>query len=229
MLDALSPVTESFDSVVADRRSVRGYLDKRVPHDELRHILKVAQRSPSNCNIQPWHVYIASGSCRDRIRDQFIKLVQNDAPGASEYPEEKRFQGEYRERQVDCAVAMFRSMGIGREDREARRQASLRNYEFFDAPHVAFIGMPKEYGPILMLDVGMYSQTLMLTMAAHGLASCPQTSVCEYPDVVREEFGIGEHIVIVIGIAFGYEDVSMPVNDTRVPRVDLDASVTIKD
>ncbi len=229
MLNALSPVAECFDSVVADRRSVRGYLDKPVPHDKLRHILEVAQRSPSNCNIQPWHVYIASGASRDRIRTRMSELVQSDAPAGAEYPEEKRFEGEYRERQVDCAVAMFKSMDIGREDREARREASLRNYEFFGAPHVAFIGMPKEYGPVLMLDVGMYSQTLMLAMAAHGLASCPQTSVCEYPDVVRDEFGIDQDIVIVLGIAFGYEDASMPVNDTRVPRVDLATSVMIKD
>lgn len=229
MQDTPSSVTESFENVVAERHSVRGYLDKPVPGDVLRHILKVAQRSPSNCNVQPWHVYIASGECRDRIRARFREKIQSGATASPDYVEAKPFAGKYRERQIDCAVALFKSMDIREEDRDARREASLRNYEFFDAPYVAYIGMPKEYGPILILDVGMYAQTLMLAMTAHGLASCPQTSVCDYPDVVRDEFGIADDVALVMGLSFGYEDTSTPANNTRTTREELDAVVVFKE
>lgn len=229
MQDAPSSDAASFENVVAARHSVRGYLDKRVPDDVLRHILEVAQRSPSNCNVQPWHVYIASGGSLDRIRARFSEKIQSDAPASPDYVEAQPFAGKYRERQIDCAVALFKSMDIREEDRDARRAASMRNYEFFDAPYIAYIGMPKEYGPILMLDVGMYAQTLMLTMTAHGLASCPQTSICDYLDVIRDEFGLTDDIALVMGLSFGYEDASMPANDARTAREELDEVVVFKD
>lgn len=228
MNDTQSSLAEGYEKVVTERRSVRGFLEKPVPPDVLARIFQVAQRAPSNCNVQPWLVYVASGACRDRMRADLAEQVQNGVNPAPEYEEKKRFEGEYRKRQVDCAVALYKSMSIGRDDREGRLRASLRNYEFFDAPHVAFIGMPKEYGPILLLDVGMYAQTLMLAMTAHGLGSCPQASLCDYPDVVRREFDIGDDIAIVMGLSFGYEDVSVPANSARTTREDLATSVSFK-
>ncbi len=228
MNDTQSSLAEGYEKVVTERRSVRGFLKKPVPQDVLARIFQVAQRSPSNCNVQPWLVYVASGECRDRLRADLAKQLESGVKAAPEYEEEKRFEGEYRKRQVGCAVALYKSMSIGRDDREGRLRASLRNYEFFDAPHVAFIGMPKEYGPILLLDVGMYAQTLMLAMTAHGLGSCPQASLCDYPDVVRREFNMGDDIAIVMGLSFGYEDVSVPANSARTTREDLATSVSFK-
>ena len=55
------PEVSLIDTVYA-RRSVRGYLDKEVPQDVLNRIFEIAQQSPSNCNVQPWKVYVASGA-----------------------------------------------------------------------------------------------------------------------------------------------------------------------
>ncbi len=226
MSDTQSSLFEGYEEIVRGRHSVRGFQDKPVPQDVLNEIFQVAQYSPSNCNVQPWLVYVASGECRDRLRGALMKQVEDGVAGSPQFEEEARFADEYRTRQVDCAVALYKSMGIGRDDREARVQASLRNYAFFDAPHVAFIGMPIEYGPILLLDVGMYAQTLMLAMTAHGLGSVPQESLCDYPDVIRREFNIPENIAIVLGLSFGYEDVSVPANTARTTREDIAASVS---
>lgn len=229
MQDAQPTLAAGFEEIVLARRSVRGFLDKPVPPELLTQVFEVAQRSPSNCNVQPWKVYVASGECRDRLRAQFMECVEKGVTPTPEFVEAKRFEGEYRKRQVDCAVALYKSMGIGRDDREGRFKASLRNYEFFDAPHVAFIGMPVEYGPILLLDVGMYAQTLMLAMAAQGIGSCPQASVSDYPEVIRQEFGIGEDVAVVMGLSFGYEDESVEANAARTTREDLGTSVQFKD
>ena len=122
-------------------------------------------------------------------------------------------------------MELYGSMGIAREDREGRQRAELRNFQLFDAPHVVFIGMEKQFGVTVALDVGMYIQSLLLTMTAHGLGACAQGSMRYYPDDVRELLEIPESTAIVLGISFGYEDPEIAANRTRVGRVPLGESV----
>jgi nitroreductase len=203
-------------------------LDTPVPQEVLNRVFALAQRTPSNCNIQPWKVFVASGDTRDRIRSKMIEDITSGVAPNQDYEYPGKFEGEYRTRQVDCAVAMYSEMGIGRDDKEGRMRASLRNFELFDAPHVAFIGMDKVFGTTVGLDVGMYIQTLMLAMTAHGIASCAQGSMRSYPDLVREAFPGNEDIRILVGLSFGYEDQDVPANNTRIDREDISASVTFK-
>ncbi len=226
---AVDLVTMTLEEAITGRRSVRGFLPTPVPREVLERVFEWAQRTPSNCNIQAWKVFVASGAARDRIRAKLIHAVMSGAPSRPDYDYPSKFEGEYRKRQVDCAVAMYSAMGIGREDSAGRAKASLRNFELFDAPHVAFIGMHKSFGTTVGLDVGMYAQTLMLAMHAHGIASCAQGSMRYYPDVVREEFPGNDDIGILFGISFGYEDPEVPANATRTVRDPISASVFFKD
>ena len=54
----------SLVDAVASRRSVRGFLDREVPQNVLNRIFEIAQNAPSNCNVQPWKVYVASGELK---------------------------------------------------------------------------------------------------------------------------------------------------------------------
>lgn len=219
----------SLEEAIFGRRSVRGYLPKLVPRDVLDRVFEIAQRTPSNCNIQPWKVFVASGAARDRIRAKLVSNILNGVPMNPDFDYPGKFEGDYRKRQVDCAVAMYSCMGIARDDSVGRAKASLRNFELFDAPHVAFIGMHKNFGTTVAIDVGMYAQSLMLAMHAHGIASCAQGSMRYYPDVVREEFPGNDDIRILFGISFGYEDPDVPANATKTTRDAIEAAVTFKD
>jgi nitroreductase len=219
----------SVEEAILGRRSVRGYLPRPVPREVLERVFEIAQRTPSNCNIQPWKVFVASGPARDRIRQKLVDLVMSGAEMNPDFDYPGRFEGAYRTRQVECAVAMYTRMGIARDDTAGRAKASLRNFELFDAPHVAFIGMDKAFGTTVALDVGMYAQSLMLAMHAHGIASCAQGSMRYYPDVVREEFPGNDDIRILFGISFGYEDPDVPANKTRTTREPIEAAVTFRD
>lgn len=230
---------EPTGSVVADsemklidaiysRHSARGFLDKQVPQELLNRIFEIAQQAPSNCNVQPWKVYIASGELKDRLSK---KMVENTAGGVApnpDYPYRGNFEGEYRVRQVECAVALYNKMGIGRDDKEGRMRAILRNFEFFDAPHIAYIGMNPDFGTTVALDVGMWAQTLMLTLVAFGLHSCPMGTMRNYPDLVREAFDIQDDTRILFGLSFGYLDDSVPANETRTTRDDISANIVFK-
>lgn len=213
------------EEAIRARRSVRGFLEKPVPRDVMETIFELAQWAPSNCNIQPWRVFVASGAKRDKIRARLVDLKSSGVPSNPDYGYPGKFSGEHRARQVECAVAMYSAMGIARGDKEGRERASLRNFELFDAPHVAFVCMERSFGATVALDVGMYAQTLMLAMTAHGVSSCAQGCMRQYPDVVREEFGLAGTLAVLFGISFGYEDPGVPANAARTTREDIGANV----
>ncbi len=211
-----------------ERRSVRGFLDTPVPPALLEQIFSLAQLAPSNCNIQPWRVLVASGEVRDELRRRMVEKVSSGVMVNPDFEHLPNFSGVYRQRQVDCAVELYSNMGIARDDRAGRMRANLRNFELFDAPHVAFIGMDKAFGVTVALDVGMYIQSLLLTLTAHGIGSCAQGSMRYYPDDVRELFGEPDSTGILCGISFGYEDTAVDANRTRVGRAPLAENVVFK-
>lgn len=224
-LDPNMPLIEA----IYQRRSVRGYLDKKIPEDTLNRIFDIAQQTPSNCNVQPWRVLVAHGELRDTLRAAMVDKVKAGVKQNSDYEYRGDFVGHYRKLQVECAVELYNNMGIARDDKVGRFDAFLRNYEFFDAPYIAFLGMHKDFGATVALDVGMYAQTLMLTMTAFGISSCAMGSMRGYPDIVREAFGLEEDIGILFGLAFGYEDSSVPANRTRISRDPISTNVFIQD
>ncbi len=213
---------------IYQRRSVRGYLNKEVPQATLNRIFEIANQAPSNCNVQPWKVYVASGGLKDRLRQAMVEKTAAGVTPNPDYPYRGDFEGEYRKRQVECAVALYSNMGIERGDKEGRMHAVLRNFQFFDAPYIAFLGMDPNFGTTVALDVGMYAQNLMLTMVAFGLHSCPMGTMRNYPDLVREAFDITDGTKILFGISFGYEDTAVAANNTRTTRDEISNTVVFR-
>ena len=119
------------DQTIHERRSVRGFLPKPVPRDVLEEVLALAQHAPSNCNVQPWRVYIASGNTLEKLRAALLQEVTTGASPVMVAPIDE-FLGVYREKQVACAVELYGKMGIERDDRVGRMNASLRNFLFLD-------------------------------------------------------------------------------------------------
>lgn len=216
------------DRTIRERRSVRGFLPRPVPRAVIEEVFGLAQHAPSNCNVQPWRVYVASGDALETLRGALVEAVTTGDSPVMVTPIDE-FRGGYRERQVACAVELYSKMGIARDDRVGRLKASLRNFEFFDAPHVAYICMAKSFGVGVALDVGMYVQTLMLAMQSRGVGSCAQAALRAYPELVSEHLGISDDAQILCGLSFGYEDASVPANQTRQPRDPITSNVVFRD
>lgn len=215
----------SFESLVHKRRSVRGFhRDRLVDEDTIRDILELCQRAPSNCNVQPWRVWVLSGDARDRLSNAMCSRLDAGDWGNPEDPIDN-FLDDYRRLQVECAVEMYTAMGVGRKDMEGRVRAQRRNFEFFDAPHVAIVAMEEHYDIGVSMDIGTWLQTFMLALVDRGLSSCPQAALRLYPDVVREELGIPSTMRILCGVSFGYEDEEVPANRARQKREPLDTNV----
>ena len=135
----------------------------------------------------------------------------------------------YRIRQVDAAKALFTATRVERHDMEARHRSYLRNFAFFDAPHAAFIYVPEWADLRAAADCGMYAQSLMLAMTAHGVASCPQGALSHYAATVREVLGLRAGPRLLFGIAFGYEDFDHPTRSVRPDRAALPEAIRFHD
>lgn len=218
MTDLTVDQIESFEGVVKTRRSVRGFTSQLVEEDLMARVFETARWAPSGTNVQPWEICVASGAACQEIRDTFIRRIARGDPIKTDHQPDGKVGSPFKDRKRDCAKELWGAMGVEWEDRAGRNAAYLRNYDFFDAPHVVFLGMHEVFGAQTACDVGMYAQTLMLAMHAHGIASCPQGTLRNYPDYVRDVFGLAPEINILFGISFGYEDKSVPANAARVGR-----------
>jgi len=220
---------ETLDALLRARRSVRGFRPDPVPAETLRAIFTMAAQAPSNCNVQPWIVHVVSGATVERMRERLHDHARGGAEPSPDFPLTGPYPGEYRTRQIDAAKALFAATGVARDDMAARTESLLRNFRFFDAPHAAFLLLPDWAGYREAADCGMYAQSLMLAMTAHGVGSCAQGALGHYADVVRDMLGVAEGQRVLFGFAFGYEDTGHPANETRTVRAPLDSTTIFHD
>lgn len=213
----MTQLAKEFSDLVAARKSVRAFQSSPLSEELLGQIFDVALRAPSNCNTQPWQVHVASGEhlevLRERMPAEFIAGKMS-----MDFPYDGVYEGVYKERQYGSAQALYDSLGIKREEKDKRQATFMRNFTFFDAPHVAFLFLPAPFGLREACDLGMYAQTLMLSMVAHGAACCPQTALSFQCDLVREVLEIDASNKLLFGISFGYEVEGAPVNACHTDR-----------
>jgi nitroreductase len=204
---------------IETRKSIRAFLDKEVAKADIELILNTAARAPSGVNTQPWKVAVVTGQTRQRITDTLIQ-ARHDAiepdPDYSYYPDE--WKDPYRMRRILCGKALYSALGIEKGDKTRQLQAWENNYRFFGAPVALFIFIDKALNKGSWLDMGMFIQNIMITAVDRGLATCPQASVADYPQKVRDILAIEPQYALICGIALGYADPAQPVNQFRLSR-----------
>lgn len=213
---------------IKNRRSIRGFKPDAIPEATLREILDTARHAPSNCNTQPWHFTVVSGEARARLQEAIMaEILSGKAPSPAFPPGDVGLTGVYKERQYDCAMTYYGTMGIERHEKDKRQALMLKNWEFFGAPHVGFLSMPVSMGPVNGVDIGIYLQTLMLLLVEHGMASIPQGALAFYPDEVLKIANLPEGHGIICGLSFGYEQEGEQINKVVMDRAPLEDTVTL--
>lgn len=201
------------------RHSTRAFLDRPVPRADIEFVLDVARRAPSGTNTQPWEVAVVAGRARERLLGRIEQAFLDGVASHMDYRYYPRHWEEpYKARRVACGYQLYSALGIGRGDRERRREQWLANYRAFGAPVVLFFLMKRRMESGSFMDMGMFIQSVMLAALERGLATCPQAALGEYPDIVRESLGVGDDYFVLSGMAVGYEDTNAAVNNYRTPR-----------
>jgi nitroreductase len=217
----------SVQDAITGRRSTRAYLDQPVPREMLERVLSVAGRSPSGSNIQPWKVYVLEGAAKQRLVDALLPKVRAGATEPREYEYYPvKWRDPYLARRRACGFGLYKTLGIGRDDKARMAEQSAKNYEFFGAPVGLIFTIDADMEKGSWLDYGMFVQSVMLAARGEGLETCPQAAFAYYPLTVKATVGIPVDEVLVCGMSLGYPDTRDIVNGFVTEREPLERFVT---
>lgn len=214
------------EKLLGERRSCRGFRDTPVLPETLRRLLTMAQRSPSWCNTQPWHLTVIEGDALESLRADFYEYARANPP-VSDLPFPDRYVGTYRERRRQCGRQLYASLGIAEGDRAASAVQTLENFRFFNAPAVAVVTTEADLGMYGALDCGVYVGNFLLAAQSLGLAAIAQAALASHAPFLRERLAIPEHRKIVLGVSFGYADNEHPANNFRTTRATIEDVTTV--
>lgn len=209
------------------RYSCRAFRPDPVAPEVIEAMVASARHAASWNNTQPWQVLVTRGAETDRFRAALLDEVKTGTP-RPDLPWPEGYPDELGERRRTCGYALYAAVGIAREDREARARQSMRNFELFDAPHVAILHIPRVLGAYGALDAGGFLTAFMLAAKARGVDTIAQAAVAAYPALIRRHFGLPDDRVILCAITFGYADTEHPVNNYRTDREDVGDILTLR-
>lgn len=219
----------ALERLVTGRWSCRAFRPDPVPAATLEAILRLAQHTASWNNVQPWHVTITRGAATERFRAMLLERARTGAAPEPDIPFPREYREPYLARRRACGFQLYDAVGIARGDKDAYLRQGLRNFELFDAPHVAIIATDEALGPYGAVDCGAYVTQFMLAARAYGIATIAQAALAPHAPAIRAHFAMPQTRRVVCGISFGYADPSHPINGYRTPRAALSEVVTFVD
>ncbi len=213
-------VSEAVDK----RMSVRKFRPDPISDDVLRSLLTDASRAPSGGNVQPWRVYVVNGESMTRLREYLPTQPPMDAPEYDMYP--KAMTEPYKSNVFRIGEMMYATIGVAREDKEARRAQFAQNNDFFGAPAAIFLFLDRQMNQPQWSDAGMFLQTFMLLAVERGFGTCPQEYWSIRHKAISSFVGAPDNEMLFCGVAIGTVDDSAPINTLRSERMPLDQWAT---
>jgi nitroreductase len=211
-------------AAIRTRRSVRAFLTTPVSLPVIREILTLAAWAPSGSNLQPWRVEVLTGRTLERMGRAIQGAYLADETG---HKRDYNYYTDpivepYLSRRRQCGWGLYNTLGIQKGEKERMKTARARNYNFFGAPLGLIFSIDRALEKGSWLDFGMFLQTIMIALRAHGLHSCAQAAIGEFPDIVRRELDIAAERAVICGMAVGYADPDAIINSFQPPRIPLD-------
>ena len=171
-------------------------------------MLKYATFSPSAKNAQPWEAYVVAGERLDALRAKMDEAFRQGR-GVPMHAGREMPAWQARARELSGALAPF----LERQGWEPKSFIG-RCLRFFDAPAAAIVCMDGEPSPLHLLDIGMFTQTLCLSAAGHGLASCIIAYTLIVEPVIREFLRLPAERRVMITVALGFPAKDQPMART---------------
>lgn len=205
------------EKLLIARHTTRVFTKKVPPIEVINEALQIAQMSPSSTNIQPWRVAIATGAALSRLR---TALVSNfDRGAALELTDLPSSHHHYRQ-QLGREVYGPDGYNIPHTDNDRRMKSIRHNFEFYDAPMVAVIGIDAALNDADILSVGMYLQTLVLVLTERGLSTGVSAATVGYHQAIREILDLPSDVKLLCTLHIGYENDKAQINKLKMSRRD---------
>jgi nitroreductase len=201
------------------RHSIRAFLPKPVEKEKLDAVFAASVRAPSWANTQPWEIFAVAGNALERIKEGYRLNYLEKAPTAPETPRPTEWPEAEQKRIRQLRPDMERMCGASVD------QFAALNQTIFNAPAVVYVCMDKTLSEWSLYDIGAFSQTFMLAALEHGLSTIPAITLTLYPNILRREMKIPDHLKITVGIAVGYADKENGINKFVSDRKPLDETI----
>ena len=211
---------------VRTRQSIRRFTDRPVPREALERVLAAAAEAPSGANLQPWHIYVLTGSRLAELKKRVAgRIAAGDGGDDREFPiYPPEIRPPYRERMAVLGERLYGALGIARDDAPARTRARAQNWNCFGAGTALFCYLDRDMPAPQWADAGIYLQTVMLLLRAEGLHSCTQVAWAEYHRSVAEVISPPRERLLFCGMSIGFADPA--ALHPRLPRAALSETVT---
>jgi len=210
-------VAQCVSSVMRSRHAVRAFKPQKLDRKLVEDILEDAAAAPSGANIQPWRVYVVSGTVKDELGGALLAASRaGTAPAPAHFPDP--LPEVFRARLQDFGARYYASLGIDRSDAAARVRQSERNLSFFGAPVGLLFAIDRRLKPHSWIDLGLFAQNVMIAAKARGVDTCPQVSFAPFHDVIAAHLQMQPEEVTAFGMSMGYGDPGAPVNQAAMPR-----------
>ena len=213
---------------IFERYSARDFKQDPVPRETLEKIMEAALRAPSSGNSQPWQAFVAGGAVAEKITRAYLERFENGVPNKPELSglPVPQWPQAMQERMKKITADRQKLLGIDPQDSVAMKSYREIGGRLFRAPVIVILCMDKTMTTWTVIDIGLFSQTLMLAARAYGVDSIIAGAFISQPDILRRELGIPDTLQIVTGIGLGYTDPQSIINTYRSPRRTLEDVVT---
>ena len=187
---------------ISERYSARDFKPDPVPRETLEKTIEAALRSPSSGNSQPWQVFVAGGAVAEKITQVYLDRFASDIPAKPELsglPVPKWPQA-MQDRMKKITADRQKLLGINPQDNAAMKGYREIGGRLFRAPVIVILCMDKALTTWSVLDIGLFSQTIMLAAREYGVDSIIAGAFVSQPDILRQELEIPDNLQIVTGI-----------------------------
>ncbi|HDZ89051.1 MAG TPA: nitroreductase [Deltaproteobacteria bacterium] len=203
---------------VLERRSIRAFNPEPVPREVFEKIMEDALQAPSWGNTQPWRLTLIGGGTLEKIKKEYVRMSGEKTPPNPDFPMPAEFNVIQKTRYQGLGKALFRALGITREDKKKRNAYYEEMMQCFGAPHVIYLHLDTGFNPYALMDGGIILQTIALLALEQGLGTCFLAQSVRYPGVVRKHAGIPDDQMLVMGMAIGTPVEDHPANVFRSER-----------
>ena len=205
--------------VIMERKTIRAFKPDLVPKERIEEILRLAINAPSAINLQPWEFIVVTGEEKERLGRRLIKAYREKQIGCSPgnvKPLPKTY-GKRGGKTLELMKPFFEEMGVNPD--QFTNEGSCN---FYGAPVAILICLDDSFPKARMVDIGLALGYLVLAAHEFGLATCPIGLIIAYEEEIKDLLNIPENKNVIIGVALGYPDWDIPINQFKSQRDNLE-------
>lgn len=193
---------KAFKDIIHGRRSVRNFIEKEVPNEEIEEIIDCARYAPSDTNSQTWEFIIVKS--KDKIK-QIEEMTWDQLHKKADEAEQKGLKKEAKllTRSFGPYATAFSNAPVLIICLATPYQSKFRE-KIFDPIELVPENVWDEEG---IKSSCLAAQNLMLAAYAKGLGTCPMTGpVLLAEEQLKQYFQIEDEKQINMVIALGYPE-----------------------